>query len=65
MTLNCKFFRKDIAPSVDLLQGTQEMRVLKKLLHENSSWTLMMWAARDNRRDSINFHNKAYVISRW
>jgi hypothetical protein len=37
MTLNCRFFRKDIVHSVDHLHSTQEMRSLKKLLYENSN----------------------------
>jgi hypothetical protein len=37
MTLNCRFFRKDIVHSVDQLHSTQEMRLMKKLLHENSN----------------------------
>lgn len=38
MTLNCRFFKKDIVHSVDQLHSTQEMRLMKKLLYENSNF---------------------------
>jgi hypothetical protein len=37
MILNCRFFRKDIAHSVDQLHRTQEVRLMKKLFSEKSN----------------------------